>query len=140
MASPAGYINVQARGFESLAVDHAKLRFHAPLADRASNPAGFEFWWKMMEFVFALPGPETFPPFASPPKTKEREILDRFVQCAEELAESSLLSADDSLTVHVPDNEGEDERVETNFTSKELVRGFIVLFRQVNSTEKRDPG
>lgn len=135
---PAGEITVHARSFESLAVDATRLRFDPPLAERGANPDGFEFWWKMLEFVFSLPDPATFPPLTRPPHVKERDKLERFAITAGELAQSTLLSADDSVTVH-PDEKNDEERVETSFTSKEALRGFVVLFRQVHSTEKSDP-
>ena len=92
-----------------------------------------------MEFVFALPVPETFPPYPAPPRQKEREVLERFISVAGELAESTLLNSSDGVTVHVPDEENEAERVETSFSSKEAARGFVVLFRQIHSREKSDP-
>jgi hypothetical protein len=136
---PSGEITVHARSFESLATDTTELRFPPPLADRGSNPSGFEFWWKMMEFVFALPPPDTFPPFPKPPREQEREVLERFVRAAEELAESSLLSSSDSVTVHVPDEPDGVERIEASFQSNEITRGFVVLFRQLHTSEKSDP-
>ncbi len=135
----SGQIKVTARSFEWLATSTTELRFPAPLADRAPDPSGFEFWWKMMEFVFALPAPGTFPAFERQPKKSQREILDRYVSACEELAESQVLSGQDGMTVHVPDGPEDDELVETTFSSKELTRGFAVLFRQLHTSEKSDP-
>jgi hypothetical protein len=139
LVPPQGQIKVHAKSFESVAVETTSLRFPPPLAERGSNPEGFEYWWKMMEFVFALPAPETFPPYPAPPRQKEREILERFISAAGELAESTLLNSSDGVTVHVPDEENEAERVETSFSSREATRGFVVLFRQIHSREKSDP-
>jgi hypothetical protein len=135
----SGEITVHARSFEWLATSTTELRFPAPLSDRGSNPAAFEFWWKMLEFVFALPPPGSFPAFPKQLHKAERETLERFVRSSEELAESSLLSGEDSVTVHVPDEPGGEERIESTFTSKEITRGFVVLFRQLHTNEKSDP-
>jgi hypothetical protein len=87
-----GQIKVHAKSFESVAAETTSLRFPPPLAERGSNLEGFEYWWKMMEFVFALPAPETFPSYPTPPRKKERETLERFISAAGELAESTLLN------------------------------------------------
>jgi hypothetical protein len=134
----AGEIRVQARSFEWLATSTTKLRFPAPLASRAPDPDGFEFWWKMLEFVFALHAPEAFPPLSKPPKESDREILERFIHTAEELAESNLLSGRNEMTVNIADG-GMAESVETQFATSEITRGFTTLFRQMHSKEKSDP-
>jgi hypothetical protein len=131
-------IRVEARSFEWLATSKTTLRFPAPLASRAPDPSGFEFWWKMLEFVFALPAPGTFPPLPKPPKQADSEVLERFIHTAEELAESSLLSGRNELTVNIGDS-GLAESVETQFSTSEITRGFTTLFRQMHSKEKSDP-
>lgn len=134
----AGEIRVEARSFEWLATSTTKLRFPAPLASRAPDPDGFEFWWKMLEFVFALPAPETFPSLSKPPKQADSAILERFIHTAEELAESNLLSGRNEMTVNIADG-GLGESVETQFATSEITRGFTTLFRQMHSSEKSDP-
>jgi hypothetical protein len=134
----AGEISVQARSFEWLATSTTKLGFPAPLASRAPDPDGFEFWWKMLEFVFALPTPEAFPPLSKPPKEGDREILERFIHTAEELSESSILSGRNEMTVNIDDG-GLAESVETQFATSEITRGFTTLLRQMHSKEKSDP-
>lgn len=134
----AGEITVHARSYEWLATSTTKLRFPVPLASRSPSPEGFEFWWKMMEFVFALPAPESFPPFPQAPKQADREVLDRFVHTAEELAESSLLAGRNEMSVNVADG-GMEESVETKFSTNEITRGFTTLFRQMHTNEKSDP-
>ncbi|HUA10395.1 MAG TPA: hypothetical protein VMA83_00140 [Solirubrobacteraceae bacterium] len=131
-------IEIKAVSYESRATSTTGLRFPPPLSDRSSEPDGFEFWWKMLEFVFALPAPEAFPPFSNAPKQADRKVLDRFIHTAEEMAESSLLSGTNRMTVNVGD-EGEFETVETEFVTNEITRGFATLLRQMHSTENSDP-
>jgi hypothetical protein len=128
-----GSIRVVARSFESLATDSTTLRFPAPLAERAANPAGFEFWWKMLEFVFELPDPARFPKLGMTPGGGDLAALRRYVTAAEEMAESDLLNAEDAFTVHVADGGAGIEHVDTTFTSNEVTRGFTTLFRQFDS-------
>ena len=136
---PQGQIEVHAKSFESVAVETTSLRFPPPLAERSSNPEGFEYWWKMMEFVFALPAPETFPPYPAPPRQKEREILERFISVAGELAESTLLNSSDGVTVHVPDEENEAERVETSFPARRPHGGLLSCSGRFTRGRKATP-
>ena len=138
MSSPPrpGTVQVVARSFESLATSATKLRFPAPLAELAANPAGFEFWWKMFEFVFQLPDPATFPALSAAPTGRDLAVLRRYIAGAREMAESALLSGDDAFTVHVADGGAGIERVDTTFTSKEITRGFTALFRQFDSPQE----
>jgi hypothetical protein len=131
-----GSIHVVARSYESLATDATTLRFPAPLAQRPPNPRAFDFWWKMLEFVFQLPDPATFPPPPATPVERDLAILQRYVSAADEMAESAVLSGDDALTVHVADGNQGVERVDTTFSSKEITRGFATLFRQFDSPKE----
>jgi hypothetical protein len=97
-------MQVFARSFESLATDSTALRFPAPLADRAPDPAGFEFWWKMLEFVFQLPDPSSFPKLSVLPLGPELAVLRRYIAAAEDMAGSAPLSGGDAFTVHVSDD------------------------------------
>jgi hypothetical protein len=134
-----GQIKVEGRSFEWLATSTTTLKFPAPLSHLAPNPEGFEFWWKMLEFVFSLPSPATFPALPVTSKKADLDVLIRYTQAAEELAQSELLSGRNEVTVHVPDESNERERVEAAFSSNEITRGFTVLFRQFHSKEKADP-
>jgi hypothetical protein len=137
MARPRS-IPVNARSFETLATDGATLRFPAPLAERGTNSAGFEFWWKMLDFVFELADPATFPPLPTPPAGRDAAILTRYTSAAEDMAESALLSADERFTVHIPDDDDKEgvERIETYFASNEVTRGFTTLFRQFDANKE----
>lgn len=130
-----GFITVTARSFESLAVDETVLTFPAPLAEHSQKPQAFEYWWKMLQFVFNLPNPATFPPLPVMLTGDDREALRRYIAAAEEMAESSLLPGDDAVTVHVADGGAGIEHVDTTFSSNEITRGFTTLFRQFDADE-----
>ena len=129
-------MQVFARSFESLATDSTALRFPAPLAERAPNPAGFGFWWKMLEFVFQLPDPSGFPKLAVQPLGPELAVLRRYIAAAEDMAESALLSGSDAFTVRVSDDGAGVEHVDATFTTSEITRGFTTLFRQFDSSKE----
>jgi hypothetical protein len=124
-----------AKSFESLAVDETNLSWGPPLADLSPNPAALEFWWKLLEYVFALDDPKRFPALAEQPKGDDLATLERYVAAAEELARSSLLSADDSIDVSIPDGRGE-PIVQAQFSPTEWLRGFVVFFRQFHSGDE----
>jgi hypothetical protein len=135
----SGQIKVEGRSYEWIVTSTTQLRFSPPLADLAPNPDGFEFWWKMLEFVFVLPPPDTFPPLPKSPKKSDLEHLRRYMHASEELAQSELLSGKNEMTVRIPDESDEQEQVETAFSSNEITRGFTALFRQFHSKEVSDP-
>jgi hypothetical protein len=132
-----GTVKITAKSFEWLAVSTTKLPYPHPLSEKAPNPEGFAFWWTMMETVFELPNPAEFPPFSLPPKTADRQVLERFIHAAEEISQSQLLSEGGGMTVNfTPDGI---ENVETDFVTSEITRGFTTLLRQMHSNEKSDP-
>ena len=116
-------MQVFARSFESLATDSTALRFPAPLADRAPDPAGFEFWWKMLEFVFQLPDPSSFPKLSVLPLGPELAVLRRYIAAAEDTAGSALLSGGDAFTVRVSDDGAGIEHTDATFTGNESRAG-----------------
>jgi len=129
------FITVSGRSFEVLAVDDTVLRYPAPLRERAPNKEAFDFWWKMLEFVFALPDPSCFPALPTMPSGNDLAALARYVSAAEEMAESTVLSGKDAMTVHVADGGSGIERIETTFAPNESVRGFTTLFRQFDTND-----
>lgn len=61
------------------------------------------------------------------------ETLDRYVDAAEELAESEVLNGEHKVTVGMDEDE---ESVEAAFPKGENLRGFSVLFRQFYSDDE----
>jgi hypothetical protein len=120
--------------FESLAAYHP-IGFPPPLAEFSASPAFFEANWHLIQFVFGLPDPRGFPPFAATLPDDSLAILRRYSAAARELAESAFLAHPTGVTVNLVDGALE-ERVEERFPPKENVRGFSVLFRQFYSNEE----
>jgi len=130
-------VTLRATSFESMALQRP-LAFLPPLASRSSNPEGFEFYWRLLQYVFELPDPSGFPPLLASPAPDEARSIGRYCSAAQELAESALISSSAEFAVHVtrrPDGTF-DEEVESRFyPSKEITRGFSVLFRQFYSDD-----
>jgi hypothetical protein len=129
-----GYITLQAVSYETMALD-TRLSFQPPLADRSPRPDGFEFWWKLIQFVYDLPPPATFRGLPTPPGGTDLGALRRYVEAAEEMAGSALLGGGDRVTLR-EDPDGT-PRVDTNFSTNEVTRGFTTLFRQFDSKKER---
>lgn len=124
-------MTIHASEWRSLALPQP-LRFSPPYADRAANPRGYAYWWQLFRLVFDLPDPNRFPPLGDF-GDEERAVLERYVDVCEELAESTVLSHDGGIAVHVDQGQ---ERVEVDFPPKESIRGTAVLFRQLASAEE----
>jgi hypothetical protein len=139
VAGQPEFIRVSGRNFEALAVDETVLPYPAPLRERAPNKDAFDFWWKMLAFVFALPNPADFPTFPTCPSGNNLAALRRFVSAAEEMAESTVLGGKDAMTVHVADDASGIDRVEATFSPSENVRGFVTLFRQFHTDDGAEP-
>jgi hypothetical protein len=126
-------IPIRAVGYSSLASDYP-LTFPPPLAEHSANPGIFESSWHLIQYVFNLPDPRGFPPFADPP-SGALTVLRRYSAAARELAESTFLAHPTGITVNVLDG-GKGERIEKNFAPKENIRGFSVLFRQFHANDE----
>ena len=124
-------IPIRAVGYSSLAADYP-LAFPPPFAEYSANPGIFESTWHLIQFVFDLPDPRAFPPFADAPSGDSLRVLSRYSAAARDLAESSFLAHPAEVTVHVLDD-GAGERIEKSFAPRENIRGFAVLFRQFHS-------
>ena len=81
-----------------------------------------------MEFAFGLPDPSSFPPLPDPLDRNAADRLRRFGVAAVELAKSSVLSSDSSISIRVTP-QGREE-VSSDLPAGEAVRGYAVLFRQ----------
>lgn len=108
----------------------AALRFTPPYVEYASDGQGFYFHWKKLQIVFGLPDPADFHPLSVTLDTRDHEAVARYVHACKELASYSLLSHKGGYTLHA---DASGERVEVDNPPKEALRGFTVLFRQINS-------
>jgi hypothetical protein len=127
-------IQIRAVSIEALAADHP-IGFPPPLAEHSDNPDAFEHNWHLIQFVFGLPDPKTFPPFIKVVPADSLTVFRRYMSAAVELAESTFLAHPTGATVNVLDG-GLEEKVEERFPPRENVRGFSVLFRQFYSNDE----
>jgi len=93
------------------------------------NPDGGEYVWRRLTYVFALPDPRDFDPAAIVLTDDERGLLRRFVDHAKRLAATTLLGANDSVRIDIPDFGG-GEHVYTELSEPDVTAGFMVLLRQ----------
>lgn len=127
-------ITVKAASFESLALAEP-VPYRLPLAQFGKKRSGFEYWWRLLNFGLELPNPYEFPELRH---CDERDALDRYCDAAIELASSACLEYGGSINVSVDrrDDSTQVESITTDFPPAELVRGFLVLFRQFYSNSE----
>jgi len=112
------------------------FRFAPPLIDRAPDPKALYLMARAFQFVFDdIADPRAFPPLPAPHPEADLAIYRRYIEAAEELAESQLLCGSDNVTIRFDSTTGIEE-VEGTFTSKEITRGFAVLLRQFDSKDE----
>lgn len=112
------------------------LSFRPPLIERSPDPAGFLYAWRMLTFLFPFKDPASFPTLPKQLLAPHRDILDRYCDEAEHLAESQYLNGDSEVRITVKD-QGAVENIESAFPPKEISRGFQVTFRQFYSNKER---
>jgi hypothetical protein len=115
------------------------LRFDPPLIEKAPNPQAFTFWWTSLQAIFEdLSDPREFPPLPHPIDQKEREVVEHFIEKAEQLAASAALNADAGIEVSISGT-GDDqtETITANLPAPDLVAGFAAIFRQLYSHRER---
>jgi hypothetical protein len=93
------------------------------------DPDAGDFVWRRLQYVFRLPDPHAFPALGIGWTSDELEMLTRFVEHAETLAGTSLLGADDGMTVKIADD-GLSEEVDARFSDPDVTTGFAALLRQ----------
>ncbi|WP_158716501.1 hypothetical protein [Streptomyces sp. NRRL S-1314] len=130
-------MEITAKEFRATALPQP-LRFPPPYADRTANPDGYSYWWQLFRLVFDLPDPRNFPALDSF-SADELTVIKRYIRCCEELAESTVLSSDSSIKLHVTraDDGTQTENFTANFPPREAIRGTTVLFRQLYSNAER---
>lgn len=128
----AGQIEVKAVAFSHL-VQSRELKWQPPMRELLQDPSAADFVWRRLQYVFPLPDPATFPAVDLQLEPGDEPACRRFVAQARDLAGTSLMSAKETLNVTIPDQPGEAEVVETDFSAKDITAGFMVLFRQCYS-------
>jgi hypothetical protein len=126
---------LSAKSYESLAMDPTVVPYAPPLARFSPEPEPFQFWWKGLYYTFGLESPYDFEPMSPFSST---EALEHYCDAARELASSVALVYGSEVSVRV--RRGDDgtitELITPRFPPAELVRGWLVLFRQFYSTKE----
>lgn len=100
----------------------------APLGSFAQHPEAFQCWWKMLRAVFHIPTPNAFPRARF--TGEEIELLDQFVNTAQDLASMTVLSFEGGITFR------QDGTVERRLPPRDSVRGALVTLRQLESPDE----
>lgn len=129
-----GQATFRGESYESLALA-TPVPYPHPLAQFAVDPRTFEFWWRLLYFALRLPSPYEIPRITG---LAPIETLHRYCDAATELASSACLAHGSSVNVRVAraDDGSHKEFVESSFPPGELIRGFLVLFRQFYANEE----
>ena len=131
-----GNIQVVATGPEGL-LQARQLGFSPPFIEAALEHSTFEFWWRLLDYVFGLADPRAFGSLPSSLLTdEEREVLTRFASTTKDLAASSILNAlGGGLFVRLED-QSDVEHVTADFGAKDAQLGFTGLLRQCDSPQE----
>jgi hypothetical protein len=111
------------------------LRFEPPMVEHASNPSAFEFFWRILGFVFELDDPRDFPPLRDPLENDDEGIVRRYISVARRLAESSVMNEAQGFTYHLTDI-NEIGEVEERFSKVDAQAGLAALLRQCEAHEE----
>jgi len=111
------------------------LRFEPPLIELAQNRESYLFWWRQIEAIFEMRDPREIPPLSALASESEDRVLVRYVQKAKELATTTVLGADDGMTVHVSDD-GKSEKIVERRSPPDIIAGFAAIFRQFYANQE----
>jgi len=131
-----GDVRLTAVAWTSLA-QNVPLRWEPPLLDHMQNRGYGEFQWRRLLVSFPdLPDPASVPPIPGATFTpEEQEAIDRYLDLAPDLAEASLLAADEQFTVSIADTDGT-EAIEVTRAVRDITAGFLVTWRQFYSSDE----
>jgi hypothetical protein len=107
------------------------LPWATPGRDRASNPVGFDYWWRMLHYGAEPPNPYTVSPLTGSLSSEEQGRATRFVEMAAHLAASTLLNSNAGVTVRSK-QAGAYSGHDTTFLGKDIEIGFSTLLRHLD--------
>jgi hypothetical protein len=109
------------------------LPFRPPMVERATGPAAFEFWWRLLDYIFGLPDPRTFPALPKALAEPEATIVRRYIETSSHLAESALLNSVGEGVIVKIDDDTDEEHVFPSLPARDIQVGFVALLRQCDS-------
>lgn len=125
---PPESITVKAIAFSELA-QKASLAWEVPMSELLKNAEGGRRTWKRLQYVLRLADPRSFSAPQIVLTQEERALLEQFVRQARTIAETTLLGAEESVTINIMDLTDE-ESIETIFSETDVTVGFMILLRQ----------
>jgi hypothetical protein len=136
IAAGGGTATLTAINIQQWIFENVPLRFAPPRREEGSDPAAFDYWWSHLQYAFEdLRDPTAFPPFSDGAfNDAERRTLNRFVVTARDLARSTVINGQVSMTGRY-----QADRVleaETQLPPRDAISGFAAIFRQVYSPEE----
>jgi hypothetical protein len=128
-------LHVKSKGPEGL-LDGRPLPFQPPMFDHCSSPEAFEFYWRILDYVFGLEDPRAFPPLSPPLPEAESAIVARYIRTTQDLAASAVVNAiDESFVVNIAD-ETDDETIKLTLSERDRQVGFAALLRHCDSVKE----
>lgn len=115
-------MRVEARSWASLYVERP-LRFKPPFVAPTSQAEAMHYWWAQLQAVFPIEDPRLFPPLSVEVPERERDVLERFVLKARQVAESTALNYSSEMRVEISDN-GMNEHVTSRFPPADVLAGL----------------
>jgi hypothetical protein len=104
----------------------------APYSQYAQRPEAFQYSWKMLQNVFHIPDPKSFP--KANYAAEEIELLYQFVQTCRDLASMTVLSFEGGISFSTGvSGQGQ---VERNLPPADTLRGALVTLRQLEKPDE----
>lgn len=117
-------------------LEERPLPFPPPGIEHGTNEDAFGLYWRVLDYVFALPDPKDFPALPGSLDGSDQETVDRFIETRRDLAASTMLnSVDDAIQVAVDDDNSEGH-VTAQFSRRDSQAGFAVLLRHCHSDKE----
>lgn len=109
-----------------------QLSFDPPLREYGTEHAnGFRHYWEMLDYVFGLPDPSSFPQIALRPE--DRESVERFVTTCRRLATFSVINDSTVLSFSINERTNDWRVLVEKYPSDEGFIGASAIFRQLHS-------
>lgn len=113
------------------------LRFAPPLADLASDPAGFSQTWQFIRYIFDLSAPDTFPHISTQLSEADLRTIRRFIGICRRLAEYGIYSSSGSVTFNF-ERGMEDVIVDSStMPAEDTIVGAVTMFRQLFADDEK---
>ncbi|MEU8631435.1 hypothetical protein AB0C38_04640 [Amycolatopsis sp. NPDC048633] len=123
-------ITVRGHSFEAPALERA-LEFHTPFSEYGQDPTCFEYWWKLLSFMYDLDNPATFPPLGrNSLNTDDAASVNRYIKTCTDLAGTSIINTKAAASFK-PGPNGTTEVTLERFPPRDSMIGFASMWRQL---------